>query len=341
MGNKPIYALAVSFVLLLIAYFLPIDSSFTEGQHISALTSHTPTNDFSPSQIRPLPLEHNENLEKAALGESLFQDPRLSTDNTISCAVCHNLNQGGTDNRTTSIGVAGSTGEANAPTVFNSSFNFVQFWDGRAPTLEHQVSGPIHNPIEMASNWQEVLSKLERDEKYHSAFTTLYPDGMTPENISDAIATFERTLITPNARFDHYLRGDSAALTENEKAGYLRFKEYGCSSCHQGINIGGNMYQRFGIMGNYFKNKKVKQVGLGRFNITNKEDDRHVFKVPSLRNVAVTAPYFHDGSIATIEEAVAIMGKYQLGRKLSDEDIRLITLFLSSLTGQWQGKTLQ
>ncbi|MCV6637374.1 cytochrome-c peroxidase [Candidatus Albibeggiatoa sp. nov. NOAA] len=291
--------------------------------------------------IRPIPNNLYFNARKVQLGNILFHDPRLSHDNTISCASCHNLIKGGVDGTQTSIGINGAVGPINAPTVFNSGFNFRQFWDGRAKNLEEQAEGPIHNPIEMGSNWREVIMKLEQDTYYIEQFSLLYLDGLTSKNIQDAIATFERSLYTPNSRFDRYLRGDDAVLTEKEKLGYQRFKAYGCISCHQGMNIGGNMFQHFGVMGNYFEDRgNITQVDLGRYNVTQNPADKFVFKVPSLRNIALTAPYFHDGSAETLPDAVKVMGRYQLGRMLSDEDVELLVAFLKTLTGEYNGQPL-
>jgi cytochrome c peroxidase len=177
----------------------------------------------------------------------------------------------------------------------------------------------------MASSWEQVLAKLKQDASYPADFARAYPDGLTAANIANAIATYERSLMTPDSRFDRYLRGETTALTSEELAGYRRFKEYGCASCHQGVNVGGNLFQHFGVMRDYFADKKaITDADQGRYNVTHREEDRHVFKVPGLRNVALTAPYFHDGSAQTLEDAVAIMGRYQLGRELSDEDKRLL-----------------
>ena len=296
---------------------------------------------FNPAQFQALPAKVILPAEKVSLGQRLFNDPRLSHDDSISCASCHDLNRGGTDRLPVSVGIAGTVGPFNTPTVFNSGFNFAQFWDGRAATLEEQLAGPVHNPTEMGSNWQEIIAKLNTDREYRTVFEGIYEDGMTPANIADAIATFERSLITPDSRFDSYLQGNREALTQDELEGLQRFKDYGCASCHQGINIGGNMFHRFSAVQNYFADKDPSKANLGRFNVTGLEADRHVFKVPGLRNVAVTPPYFHDGSVDTLEEVVEIMGRYQLGRKLSDEDVRLITAFLVTLTGKWQGETLK
>lgn len=276
--------------------------------------------------------------DKVALGKALFFEARLSRDNTISCASCHDLGAAGNDGRRVSVGVGGALGPINAPSVFNASLNFVQFWDGRAASLEEQAGGPIQNPLEMASNWQEVIGKLEADDHYRREFNRLYPEGIAATSIVDAIATFERTLLTPDSAFDRFLRGEPEAIDARAEAGYRRFKEFGCASCHQGANVGGNMFQRFGVMGDYFGDRAARQpigpADLGRYNVTHREEDRHVFKVPSLRNVALTAPYFHDGSAATLEDAVAVMARYQLGRDLTQEDIGLIVAFLETLTGK-------
>jgi cytochrome c peroxidase len=292
--------------------------------------------------ITPLPLHLPLDQRKVDLGHRLFLDPRLSRDNTLSCSSCHGLETGGTDRRARSIGIGGAKGDVNAPTVFNSGFNFRQFWDGRAATLEEQIEGPVTNAREMGSSWPEVVRKLRTDPGYARAFPELYPEGIQADNIKDAIATFERSLVTSNSRFDKFLRGDQPALTERELAGYQQFKAYGCISCHQGLNVGGNMYQKFGVAGDYFTDRgNITKADLGRFNVTGLERDRYRFKVPSLRNVAVTAPYFHDGSAATLADAVSLMAKYQLGRPLSVEDRNLIVAFLFTLTGEYKGKTLR
>lgn len=293
------------------------------------------------SPLLPLPSLPALAADKVALGKQLFHEPRLSKSDHLSCASCHDLQQGGVDHQRVSVGINGKLGSINAPTVFNSSLNFVQFWDGRAKTLEEQAAGPIHNPVEMGSNWSEVLGKLNADVAYQQAFRRVYPDGITARNIADALATFERSLLTPRARFDRYLLGDKKALNALEREGYRRFVEHGCASCHQGAAVGGNMFQHFGVMENYFKGRTLTAADMGRFNVTGLEMDRHVFKVPSLRNVALTAPYFHDGSAKTLEEAIQIMGRFQLGRVLSPEDVVALAAFLRTLTGEWDGKPLQ
>jgi cytochrome c peroxidase len=225
--------------------------------------------------------------------------------------------------------------------VFNATLNFRQFWNGRADTLESQIHEVVKSPSEMGSNWEHVVQVLAADPGYRSAFGNAYPDGVTMNNVQNALATYERTLLSSNSRFDQYLLGDTDILTTEEKYGYQRFKEYGCIACHQGVNIGGNMFQKFGVMGDYFKVRgNPTDADLGRYLVTQDEEDRNVFKVPSLRNVAVTAPYFHDGSANTLEEAVDVMFTFQLGRIPSAEDKTLIIKFLKTLTGEWGGKPL-
>ncbi len=288
--------------------------------------------------LAPLPPVPDLPAGKVSLGKTLFVDVRLSHDNSLSCASCHDLATAGHDRRRVSVGVGGAEGSVNAPTVFNASLNFVQFWDGRAGSLEEQAAGPVHNPKEMASNWDEVIGKLQADDGFRLEFLRAYPDGITASNLVDAIATFERTLLTENAPFDRYLRGDEHAIDARAREGYRHFRELGCVSCHQGVNIGGNMFQRFGVMADYFESPSPPRpmttaADLGRFNVTGREEDRKVFKVPGLRNVALTAPYFHDGSTASLEDAVAVMGRYQLARELSKEEIATLVAFLNTLTG--------
>lgn len=291
--------------------------------------------------IRPIPLGVQVDPVKAAVGKRLFNDPRLSHDNTVSCANCHNLRAGGSDGRKFSLGIHGAEGTINAPTVFNSAGNFKQFWDGRAATLEAQIDGPVHAADELGSNWPEIIGKLEGDPDYVAAFQKIYADGLRPENIKNAIAEFERTLSTPNSRFDRYLRGDQTALSSEEKEGYQKFKTYGCSSCHQGVYIGGNMFATLGAMDDYFADRgEATTADNGRFNVTKDEEDRHVFKVPSLRNVARTAPYFHDGSAKTLERAVSVMARYQLGERIPAEDVQKLVKFLETLTGEYEGQPL-
>lgn len=290
---------------------------------------------------QPIPLNLKFDTKKVALGRALFDEKLLSANDSVACSNCHVLQAGGSDNLVRSIGINGAQGGINAPTVLNSGFNFVQFWDGRAVTLEDQIDGPVQHPKEMGATWSQVLDKLNKSDRYQASFSEIYPDKITVDNIKDAIATFERSLVTPNSRFDRYLRGDQSALSDKEKRGYALFQDEGCVSCHQGVNLGGNMYERMGLMGDYFGDRgNLVEEDNGRFNVTHKEADRHYFRVPSLRNVAKTAPYFHDGSAQELEQAVRIMGRYQLGRFIAEEDISDIVAFLNTLTGELEGRGL-
>lgn len=281
----------------------------------------------------PLPQSIEFHKKKVNLGKKLFLDNRLSKDNTISCASCHSLENYGVDSLKTSFGINAQVGSINAPTVYNSRYNFVQFWDGRAKNLHEQAKGPIVNPIEMGSSFDEVISKLSKDDSYKLAFSEIYGDGITIENIANAISEFEKTLLTPDSKFDKFLRKE-INLSKEEAKGFDLFKSKGCIACHNGINIGGNLFQKIGIFGKFEKDEDVQTHDLGRFNVTKKESDKFYFKVPSLRNVAKTAPYFHDGSIKTLEEAVKKMAYHQLGRDLKKDEVYKIVKFLETLTGE-------
>lgn len=285
--------------------------------------------------ISPIPHHLELDARKVALGRRLFHERRLSRDDTISCATCHALTLAGADARPLATGVAGRANTTNTPTVLNSGFNFRQFWDGRAASLEEQAEGPIHNPLEMDSNWRQVIAKLTRDADYRREFTAIWADGITAGNIQSALAEFERGLLTPDAPFDRYLRGDRRALSALALKGWDLFRSLGCIACHQGVNVGGNMYANLGVMGDYFadRGKPILKSDLGRFNLTGREVDRHMFKVPSLRNVVRTAPYFHDGSIAELSAAVDTMARYQLGVRLEKEQRMALLAFLESLNG--------
>ncbi len=281
---------------------------------------------FSKEPITPIPLEVNLNKKKVILGKELFFDVRLSKDNTISCHSCHNLAKGGVDNQQFSFGIGGQIGKINTPTVFNSSFNFVQFWDGRAKTLHEQALGPIEDPAEMGISLDELLVKLNNTE-YKDKFKKLYKQGLTKDSLVDAIAEYEKSLNTINAPFDKFLRGDENAITQNAKKGYKLFKEQGCIACHHGINVGGNLYAKFGAV------KEAEVISKGRFEVTKNELDLYHFKVPSLRNIELTYPYLHDGRFDTLEDTVKFMAYHQLGKTLKDEDIENIVSFLKTLTG--------
>ncbi len=284
---------------------------------------------YSVSQelIVPIPQKLEYHHQKASLGKKLFFDVRLSRDNTIACTSCHFLLDGGDDNMAVSQGIGGKKGIRNSPTVFNSRYNSVQFWDGRAKNLLEQVEGPIHNPVEMGSNYSEIIAKLNHDKNYIREFSLLYKNGISKYSIDDAIGEFEKSLVTPNSRFDKFLRGDKKALTKNELDGYMLFKEYGCISCHNGINVGANLMQKIGVV------EAFDTVDFGKYNYTKKEEDKFYFKVPSLRNVELTAPYFHDGKVKTLKDAVEKMAIHQIGYPLEDNEIEKIISFLKTLTG--------
>jgi len=291
--------------------------------------------------IEPLPTSLDVNKSKVAIGKRLFFDTRLSADGTISCASCHDIDAWGAENRSVSEGIRQQLGDRNSPTVFNSVFNFKQFWDGRADDLSHQAMGPVVNPVEMGmASWSEAIKKLKNDAtlgkdlSYTAAFLNVYGQGISKELVVDAIAEYEKTLITPNAPFDRYLRGETTAISATQKRGYELFKSYGCVSCHQGANVGGNMFQKFGVLNDISIQEGSLSEDLGRYTVTKNEWDKRVFKVPSLRLATKTAPYFHNGSVATIEEAVDIMIKYQLGRGVPPQDRDAIIAFLESLVGE-------
>lgn len=277
--------------------------------------------------ITPIPLDIPVNTQKANLGKELFFDTILSKDNTLSCHSCHLLNQGGDDNSQFSVGIDGKVGNINAPTILNSTFNFVQFWNGRAKNLQEQAMGPITNPIEMGHSFDELIKKLEKT-SYKQKFDSIYKDGITPFNLTNAIAEYEKTLITPNAPFDKYLNGDENAISNETKQGYELFKTQGCIACHHGVNVGGNLYAKFGVISELQSDSK------GRYEVSKNELDKYYFKVPTLRNIELTAPYLHDGRIDNLEDTVKFMAHYQLGKSLTQEDVEKIVLFLKSLTGK-------
>ena len=290
--------------------------------------------------VRPIDKSLDFDPEKAALGFALFHDTRLSVDNTVSCASCHALETAGVDNHQYSHGVNDQMGGVTAPTVFNAVYNFVQFWDGRAATLADQAAGPPLNPVEMASeSFDQIVAKLNADRKFAKAFAKVYPDGLTQANITDAIEQFERTLVTPDSRFDKWLLGDDSALADNELNGYELFKEYSCATCHAGPNLGGLSYELMGLRRDYFADRGMELTNEdnGRFKETQHERDRHRFKVPGLRNVEHTWPYYHDGTRETLEEAVRDMAIYQSDVELTEAQINDIAAFLKTLTGEYNG----
>jgi len=281
--------------------------------------------------ITPIQPVKEINLGMVELGKKLYFDPRLSKSGFISCNSCHNLSMGGTDNLKTSIGDHWQQGPINAPTVLNSSMNVAQFWDGRAADLKEQAGGPIANPGEMAFTHMLALEVLESIPAYVREFTQVFgPDCINIDQVTEAIAEFEKTLVTPDGRFDLWLLGDKEAITAEELAGYELFKSSGCVGCHMGPAVGGSSFQKMGLVAPYETHNPAQ----GLAAVTGKDSDRFKFKVPTLRNVELTYPYFHDGEAQTLGDAVKIMGRLQLGKNFEQSDIDQIVAFLKTLTGE-------
>jgi cytochrome c peroxidase len=292
---------------------------------------------FKPVPSAPPALPGNPaTAPKVELGKMLYFDPRLSASHAISCNSCHNVGLGGVDAEETSIGHQWQRGGRNAPTVLNAVFNTAQFWDGRAKDLEAQAGGPMINPIEMASPTEHVSEQLKAIPGYVSTFAAAFPGDAQPVSLANAqkaIAVFEATLITPGSPFDKYLKGDGSALTAQQKQGLQAFISKGCAGCHNGINVGGGMYAPFGTLENPGADL-LPPNDKGRFTVTKTATDEYVFKVPTLRNIALTAPYFHTGRSWDLRQAVAVMGTSQLGTKLTPQEIDNVVAFLNSLTGE-------
>jgi cytochrome c peroxidase len=292
----------------------------------------------------PAPEDNPTTAEKVELGKMLYHDPRLSSTGTVACASCHNTMLGGEDNRPNSMGVNGQTGGRSAPTVWNSAFNKVQFWDGRAASLEAQAAGPVTNPIEMGmKSWDDVVARLKTIEGYNQAFEQAFgKDAISKENATKAIAAYERTLITPNSPYDKYVAGDKEALTPQQVRGMAKVEELGCTSCHSGPAFNGpGMFQQFPVIPNsYFEAQYHFKKDKGLAEVTKNPADENLWKVPTLRNIALTAPYFHNGSIPTLEKAVTIMAQVQLGKDLSKEEVADIVAFLNALTGEFPKQSM-
>jgi cytochrome c peroxidase len=285
--------------------------------------------------FQPLPAEAEHPADNPGtearidLGHKLFFEPRLSRSGVISCNTCHVVGAAGVDSRSVAIGEGARTGPRNSPTVFNAAFLATQFWDGRAPTLEEQAKGPIQAHVEMDLTPDEAVERL-RETGYGPLFAAAFPDDAEPltfDNLARAIAAFERTLITPGAPFDHYLQGDTSALTQQQKEGLQLFQESGCIGCHHGAMLGGDGFAAFTHV--------AGRGDAGRYDVTGREEDRYVFRIAPLRNVALTAPYFHDGSAATLHEAISIMGSAQLERRFTPQEVELLVAYLESLTGEF------
>lgn len=291
--------------------------------------------DYIAQPITPIPKFLPYEAGQARLGKALFHDKVLSIDNEFSCASCHILKKGGMDNLVESPGANGGVTETNTPSVLNSIFNFRYRWDGSAKHYHQLLQHMISDSNIMGNTWENVIETLRNNSNYNNQFNALFDDGVTKNNIETVFQEYQKTLITPNSRFDKYLLGDESALTSEEKEGYRLFKTTGCISCHQGINIGGNLFEKLGIYKSYFAEKtNLTPADYGRYNVTGLEEDKFVFKVPSLRNIALTAPYFHDGSKATLEDAIETMAIYQIGQPLAKTHVGQIKAFLETLTGE-------
>ncbi|WP_119977653.1 cytochrome-c peroxidase [Shewanella algidipiscicola] len=290
---------------------------------MSAASAGEPIEPIKPAVIT--------NPDKVELGKMLFFEPRLSMSGFISCNSCHNLSTGGVDALPTSIGHHWQEGPINSPTVLNADYMLAQFWDGRAADLKAQAAGPIANPKEMAYTHELAVDTIASMPAYVARFNHVYAsDEVNIDRITDAIAAFEKTLVTPNSPFDLYLTGDADAIDAEAKAGYQLFKDKGCVSCHNGPAVGGTMYMKMGLVKPFHTDNPAQ----GRKDVTGNEADKYVFKVPTLRNIELTYPYFHDGSVWTLEEAVDTMADIQLGQKLSDAEINQMVAFLKTLTGE-------
>ena len=292
----------------------------------------------------PAPADNPTTPAKVALGRMLYHDPRLSSTGTVSCSSCHNVMLGGEDNRPVAMGVNGQTGGRSAPTVWNAAFNAVQFWDGRAESLEAQAAGPVTNPIEMGmKSWDDVVARLESIEGYKKAFADAFGgNAISKDTATKAIAAYERTLITPNSPYDRYLTGEKDAMTDQQVRGMNKAVELGCTGCHSGPAFNGpGMFQKFPVHSNgMYQSKYHFNKDLGLAEVTKNSEDEHRFKVPTLRNIALTAPYFHNGAVKTLEEAVKVMAKLQLDKDLSKEEIADIVAFLNGLTGEFPAQQM-
>lgn len=299
--------------------------------------------DVLPSEA-PAPANNPTTPAKVELGKMLYHDPRLSSTGTVSCSSCHNTMLGGEDNRPNSMGVNGQTGGRSAPTVWNSAFNTVQFWDGRAESLEAQAAGPVTNPIEMGmKSWDEVVARLNSIEGYQKAFADAFGgNAISKDTATKAIAAYERTLITPNSPYDKYTSGEQLAMTDQQVRGMNKVAELGCTGCHSGPAFNGpGLFQLFPVHSNgMYQARYHFNKDLGLAEVSKKAGDEHRFKVPTLRNIALTAPYFHNGAVKTLDEAVKIMAKLQLDKELSKEEIADIVAFLNALTGEFPEQTM-
>lgn len=333
--NKPILTL-----LILVAIALASCQQGQQKQQAQSATDSVLLQAQNFFKVLPTEATNPDNAvtpEKVALGKTLYFDKRLSMHNTQSCNTCHNIATFGVDNNPTSVGDLGKHGGRNSPSTFNAALHFLQFWDGRMKDVEEQAGGPMMNPVEMNMPSEKVvLERLSKLDGYKKLFAAAYPDEKDPitfVNTRKAIAAFERTLLTPS-RFDKYLGGDATALTEAEKAGLRDFMDVGCTTCHTGVLVGGSMMQKFPLVGTGYQSLTGSaNDDKGKMEVTKNEADMHLFKVPSLRNIEKTHPYFHDGSVADLDKAITIMAKLQLGKDITPGQASSIATFLKSLTG--------
>ena len=334
-------------LLVLLVALAACGAGHPDPEATKGSTIYTPAVSYSTADnpFEPLPLEVGGG-PAADLGEKLYSDNIMSVDGTLTCFSCHDVDKGGTDGLPKAHVSSRETGQINTGTIFNLAFNFRFNWNGKFVTLLNHINGPVTGENVMGMSWPELLKRVRSVDEYQRLFNKVYPDGVTVANIQDAVTEFQLSLVTPNAPFDRFLRGETNALNSRQLAGYQEFKSLGCASCHQGINIGGNLFAKIGVMGNYFVDRKSAGRGdlvdadYGRYQVTGQEADRFVFRVPSLRNVACTAPYFHDGTLDNLEDVVVAMGRYQLGRQLKAKQISLLVAFLETLTGEHKGQAV-
>ncbi len=293
--------------------------------------------------IQPIPRVLPVDETRVLLGKKLFHDPVLS-GNGVSCAQCHDTGKNGADGLAVTIDSRGGRDAVNTPTIFNAVFSTRYTWRGHITSLDEQIEAVMANEKHMNADWDRVLSRLAHDRYYANQFKRLFADGLTRDNVKKALIAYEMSLITPDAPFDDFLRGKQDAISEDQKSGYLLFQQYGCISCHQGVNVGGNALVKMGVFSNPFDEQALKtgsgNYDLGLYSVTGKPADRYIFRVPSLRNVEKTAPYFHNGRVDKLEDAIRYMAFYQIGRSMPEEDVRLIGEFLKSLTGRFGGRSL-
>ena len=306
------------------------------SEHVSApLSNH--------GELLPLPPAPDFSPEKLLIGEKLFNDPILSGNKSMSCADCHDLPRGGDDHQQFSRNTLNKLRAVNTPTVFNVNHSFKILLSGGVDSLNHLYRFNLFGSKVMNNTWPVIINRLKSSPNYPSLFAAAYTDGINQDNIVDAMLVFQASLVTPESPFDRYLRGDETAISAQEKHGYSLFRSYGCIACHQGKHVGGNLYQKFGLFEDYYASNGISPVptDLGLFNISQRERDKFYFRVPSLRNVAVTGPYLHDGSIEELDDVIRIMGKYQLGRNIVSQERKDIAAFLNSLTGFYKGRPLE